>query len=146
MNAYPQGHTRVTVANIKSDEHQFITSQNNQNTWATLSISERCKFFHRTFPDRRISKSVMLKVMKLAGLRKKKIEISNIPARLEERYEEFDNCIVALDNKLNKVLEEKGHLIFLDECDFKSRDFKKVAWSRPYENLQVFDRTPMQPC
>jgi hypothetical protein len=39
--------------------------------------------------------------MKLVGLRRKKIEISNIPTRLEERYEEFDNSTVALDNKLS---------------------------------------------
>jgi hypothetical protein len=70
--------------------------------------------------------------MKNAGLKRKKIEISNIPARLEERYEEFENSTVALDNRLHKILEEKGHLIFLDECVFKSRDFKKVAWSGPH--------------
>lgn len=85
---------------------------------------------------------MMLKVMRNAGLRRKKIEISNIPGRLEERFEEFDNSTIALDNKLQKVLDEKGHLVFLDECVFKSRDFKKVAWSGPYQNLKVFDRTP----
>ena len=42
----------------------------------------------------------MLKVMKLGGLKRKKIEISNIPARLEERYEEFDNSTIALDEKI----------------------------------------------
>ena len=42
--------------------------------------------------------------MKLAGLRRKKIEISNIPARLEERYEEFENSAIALDNKLNTII------------------------------------------
>jgi hypothetical protein len=31
----------------------------------------------------------MLKVMKQAGLRKKKIEVSNVPARKEERAVEF---------------------------------------------------------
>ena len=42
--------------------------------------------------------------MKHAGLRRKKIEISNIPARLEERYEEFENSVIVLDNKLNKII------------------------------------------
>jgi len=87
--------------------------------------------FHRCFPDRRISKGIMLKVMKLGGLKRKKIEISNIPARIEERYEEFDNSALTLDKKLHQILEEKGHLVFLDECIFKSRDFKRTAWSGP---------------
>ena len=29
---------------------------------------------------------------------------------------------------------------------FKSRDFHKQAWALPYENVQVNDRTPNQPC
>ena len=32
----------------------------------------------------------MLKVMKQAGLRRKKIEVCNVPARKEERAEEFN--------------------------------------------------------
>ena len=88
----------------------------------------------------------MLKVMKLGGLKRKKIEISNIPARIEERYEEFENSTLALDNKLQSIMDEKGHLVFLDECVFKSRDFKRTAWSAPKHNLQVFDRTGKQPC
>jgi hypothetical protein len=77
----------------------------------------------------------MLKVMRLGGLKRKKIEISNIPARIEERYEEFDNSALSLDNKLHKILEEKGHLVFLDECIFKSQDFMRIAWSAPKFNL-----------
>ena len=87
--------------------------------------------FHRTYPSRRIKKAIMLKVMKLAGLKKKKVEINNIPSRLEERYEEFDNSILKLDKKLHDVLKEGGHVVFLDEAIFKSRDFKLMAWSAP---------------
>ena len=74
----------------------------------------------------------MLKIMKQAGLRRKKVFVSNIPARLEERYEEFENSAIVLDNKLHKIIEEKSHLVFLDECVFKSRDFKRLAWSNPH--------------
>ena len=67
----------------------------------------------------------MVKVMKLAGLKKKKIEVSNIPNRLEERIQEFSGSTLTLDNRLHKILQEKYHLVFLDECVFKSRDFKR---------------------
>ena len=43
----------------------------------------------------------MLKVMKQAGLTKKKVEVSNVPARLEERYQEFESTTVSLDDKLH---------------------------------------------
>ena len=73
--------------------------------------------------------------MKSSGLRKKKIKIKNDPAKGEERYEEFENSILTLDNKINKILKEEGHLVFLDECLFKSRDFIRSAWSNPKQNL-----------
>ena len=46
-----------------------------------------------------------------------------------------------MDDKLKKIIDNKGHLVYLDECVFKSRDFKKTAWSMPNQNLKVFDRT-----
>ena len=83
--------------------------------------------------------------MKKAGLRIKKIEISNVPARKEQRVEEFEDKTVALDKRLHDIIESGGHLLFLDECLFKSRDFKRRAWSNSYDNLFVEDRTEKQP-
>ena len=65
--------------------------------WAIASIEERCKLFHRVFPNRRISKRLMLQIMKSAGLKKKKVRIKNVPAKGEERLEEFDSSTLALD-------------------------------------------------
>ena len=71
------------MANVKDAEIDFITSPENQKLWAVLSIESRCIMFHRKFPSRRIKKGVMLKIMKKAGLKRKKIQINNIPARKE---------------------------------------------------------------
>ena len=76
-----------------------------------------------------------------AGLRKKKVRVQNVPARLNERQTEFTNSSLALDDKLNEILKEGGHLVFLDECLFKSRDFARSAWSNSKQNLEVYDRT-----
>lgn len=87
----------------------------------------------------------MFKVMKLAGIKKKKVQVNNVAARKEQRAEEFENSSLALDNKIHDILKEKGHLVFLDECLFKSRDFKRSAYSNRYQNLRVEDRTGKQP-
>jgi hypothetical protein len=39
----------------------------------------------------------MLKAMKLSGLKMKKIEISNVPAKREARVQEFRDKIINLD-------------------------------------------------
>ena len=42
---------------------------------------------------------------------------------------------------MNKINEEKAHVLFLDECVFKARDFNRSAWSAPKQKITVFDRT-----
>ena len=66
----------------------------------------------------------MLKVLKQAGLRKKKVEVCNVPARQHERLGEFHKKTVELDDKLKGIYKEKDvYLVYLDECVFKSRGF-----------------------
>ena len=71
--------------------------------WAILSVEKRCQLFHRVFTDRRIKKGVMLKVMRAAGLKKKKVGVRNVPARHEERVDEFNASILTLDNKMHEI-------------------------------------------
>ena len=49
--------------------------------------------------------------MKLAGLTRKKIEISNIPAKIEERYEEFENSTLNEDVLINLKKELAAYMI-----------------------------------
>ena len=60
--------------------------------------------FHRTFTDRRITSGVMLKVMKQAGLKKKKIRVVNIPARKEDRIDEFNDRTLEVDNRIYDII------------------------------------------
>ena len=78
--------------------------------------------------------------MKQAGFKKKKVKVQSVPANEEEREEEFKSAILELDNKLDKIYQEKGHIVYLDECVFKSRDFKRQAWSSPHDSILVKDR------
>ena len=46
----------------------------------------------------------MLKVMKYAGLKKKKIEVCNVPAWKEERVEELNQDTITLDSKIHDIM------------------------------------------
>ena len=39
--------------------------------------------FHRKFPNGRIKRGVMIKIMKLAGMTRREVQICNVPARKE---------------------------------------------------------------
>ena len=42
--------------------------------------------------------------MKLAGLRRKKVEIVNVPAKLEKRMDEFQLSTLTLDERLHEIV------------------------------------------
>ena len=63
----------------------------------------------------------MRKIMAISCLKYKKVQVCSIPNRLEERQDEFDDYIVALDWQLNDIVKGStcSHtLVFLDECIF----------------------------
>lgn len=81
-----------------------------------------------------------------AGLRRKAVIVSAIPNRLEQRHDEFQEMIIALDVRMKQILDAKGHVVFSDESIFTGRGFQMLAWSRQGENIRVQDRTGKQPC
>ena len=57
--------------------------------------------------------------MRDAGLTKKKVVITNAPRNAYEG--QYDDKILALDEKITEVIKLKGHLLWLDEATFTSR-------------------------
>ena len=47
---------------------------------------------------------------------------------------------------MERLYRAGAHVLYLDECTFKARGYQQYAWSRPCENIEVFDRTKAQPC
>ena len=54
--------------------------------------------FHRQFPDRRISPWTLSKVMRQAGLKKKKVIVRNTPKTWDQQ--KYDEAILKLDQKI----------------------------------------------
>ena len=65
----------------------------------------------------------MRDVMYKAGLRRKAVVVANIPNRLEQRLDEFQQATIKLDNYVKSIIDSGGHLVFSDESTFKGRNF-----------------------
>ena len=61
--------------------------------------------------------------MSIAGIRKKRVKVQHVPARGEERKDEFDAKVLALDTRMEEIMKQEGHILYLDECVFKAKDF-----------------------
>ena len=86
------------------------------------------------------------KILKFNGFKFKKVKTKNMPQKKDKLYKKYADLTIELRDKVNKIIKDGGHLIFADECVFKARGYQKQAWSGPYENITVEDRTSKQPC
>ena len=90
----PTETTKVTVKNITPDEILFLIHNTTLYNQAILSLQKRSTMFHRQFPNRRIKPRVISVIYKYFGIKKKKVKVQNIPARLEERTPEFEQDVL----------------------------------------------------
>ena len=86
------------------------------------------------------------KILKFEGYKFKKVKTKNMPQKKDKLYKPYCDQTIDLRDRVNKIIKEGGHLVFADECVFKARGYQKQAWSGPYENVTVEDRTGLQPC
>ena len=68
-----------------------------------------------------------------------------MPQKKDKLYKKYADMTIELRDKVNQIISDGGHLIFADECVFKARGYQKQAWSGPYQNVTVEDRTGKQP-
>ena len=136
----------MTERNITDEELEFLLDSETLRDWAPFSLAMRCVMFHRRFPNRWMRRLQLSKIMRKAGMTKKKVTVTNAPARLTQRLEKFENEILALHDRVEGIIAAGGHLVFCDEAIFAARGFQMTAWSKPNENIYVHDRTGNQPC
>ena len=58
-----------------NDEHiEYIKNENTLREWAHLSLDQRARMFHRTFPEIKISSTLLAKTYKTLGIKFKFIK------------------------------------------------------------------------
>ena len=122
---------------MKPEEFRYLTDPETLRTQAHLSLLGKSVWFHRHFPERWLGRTTLSKILRKAGLNKKRITVRNLPQRYTMRLEEFDDATLRLDDMIQKIKEEKGHLVFADESVFAARGFQMSAWALPGQNIQV---------
>ncbi len=123
LRVKPSKKSKVTFGNATEAEISYIIDPDFQQRYAHISLLGRCILFHRYFPDRRIDRWVMSRIMRRAGLTKKVIAIKKIPKRSTQRISEFEDLTVGLDDKIQAIQASKEHLVFIDEAVFSMKSY-----------------------
>jgi hypothetical protein len=85
--------------------------------------------------------------MKSVGIKKKALRVQNAPQKKTLSLEVYGDQIVELDDRLDKIVRDGSHLLWLDEVVFSARSYEhRRAWSNLNENVHVEDRSRYQPC
>ena len=113
----------------KLEQHHLdnLCSQRTLREWAHLSLKQRAVMFHRTFPEIKISATLLQKTYKMCGIKfkfihrgKKVIDYTN-----QYYYDLFREIYDA--DKVTRLRDVK--LVWVDEAMFTFNTFSTRAWS-----------------
>jgi len=110
-----------------------LCSEDTLRDWAHLSLKQRAVMFHRTFPEIKISASLLQRTYKKYGIKfkfihrgKKVIDYTN-----QYYYNLFRDMYDAL--KTTRLRDRK--LVWVDEAVFTFNTFNTRAWSSKYTSI-----------
>ena len=102
-----------------------------------MSIVQRCKLFHRAYPEVKISASSLQRLYRKYNIRFKLIQrIKKFIDFSDPYYKGLFQTMVA---QLDRAKSDGLPIIFLDEAVFTFNTFRTKAWSTAYSSIKVND-------
>ncbi|TNV71416.1 hypothetical protein FGO68_gene5467 [Halteria grandinella] len=122
---------------LKKLHKDYLLSEKTLQEWAHLSIKQRAKLFHRTFPEVKLSHTSLWRFYKSNGIRFKYIQ--KVKKVIDFHNQEYHAMFMHMVELLEQAREQKLPIVLLDEAVFTFNTFKTKAWSLPYKCIQVND-------
>ena len=120
---------------LTSEHKDFLLDPKTLQDWIGRSLKERCILFHRHFGNHRINPTLLRKVYKMHGIKRKKIKwVKRINSEKETEYEQW-----RLDLKLKLAEFRRNHyrIIFLDETIFTTKTIRRFEYTEKRKPLCV---------
>ena len=100
-----------------------------------MSLQARCMLYHRQFPERKISVTLLRKVYRLHGIRKKVIRWTK-PIR-PSKAKKYGKVLEELRQEVEAAEAEGYEVCYTDECMFSRKSVPKIEWAQRKTNLDV---------
>ena len=92
-------------------------------------------FFHRQFPLRKINPTLLRKVYRMYGIKKKKIVYQKVlKPHIASKFGELKEKLRA---EVATVKFQGFEVLYADECCFTRQSVAKGEWTRPRNNVEV---------
>lgn len=112
-------------------------SEDTLKAWAHLSLKQRAKFFHRQYPELKVSSSSIQRLYKKHNIRFKLIQ--RVKKVIDYSNPEYRSWFMRILDQLKRCKEEGMRVVFLDEAVFTFNTFRLKAWSSAYSCIKVND-------
>jgi hypothetical protein len=98
-------------------------------------MKERCKLFHRKFPNKRIAVTSLRRLYLKNKVKRKKVRQEKyLPDKFKLKYEDERRRLL---DELAKAKSQKRKLIFLDEVSFTKLAIQRLDWSQKNDSTKI---------
>ena len=80
----------------------YITNKGTLKDWVGLSLVDRCKYFHRQFPEKKLNPTMLTRIYKKFGIKKRAIRYTK--SFKPEKVQQYQNM---KEDMVNKIREAK---------------------------------------
>jgi len=105
----------------------YLKSEHTLREWAHLSLAQRARMFHRTFPEIKISASHLQRIYKRLDIRYKFIQRGKKIIDYTNQY--YFNLFQEMYQAVKRTRLRDKKLVWVDEAVFTFNTFSTKAWS-----------------
>ena len=126
---------RFGIKFISQEQQEWLTSAATLSAHVGLSLKDRCKLFHRQFPERKMNETLLRKIYRLHGVKKKVIRWKK---RLKANtLKKFEKLKEDLRKEVQLARDQGFEILYTDECMFTRKSLQPIEYSRRSCNVEV---------
>ena len=115
----------------------YLISSDTLKDWAHLSLIQRARMFHRTFPEVKVSASQLRRIYMKHCIKYKYIKRGKKVIDYANQY--YFNLFNDMHNSVRSAKLRDKKLVWVDEAVFTFNTFSTRAWSAKYTRIEVAD-------
>ena len=112
-----------------------MTSSATLKAQTALSLVDRSKAFLRKFPAAHMNSTLLRKIYRLHGVKKKKLRWYKVPKGRDGTVTTLE--LARLKRQLTMAKNDGYRIIYIDETCFTRKTVTDTEWARPKENMRV---------
>ena len=106
-------------------------------------MADRCKLFHRRFPDKKLNETLLRRVYRIHGVKKKALRWKKRPKA--NTLKQYGKLKEQLREEINATVVAGFDILWLDECMFTRKTVPLIEWSNKLTNIEVEEETINEP-